>query len=233
MDRGTEFLDSGFDKLSGGFWKNVLESFTEGSSNNRGKSYAAIFLLLLLTYAGVEFVKIVFRKRFGKRGIRSAKMVFVVIAMTIIAIVAYVGYFDTKAISEPIYGSKTTSLYTGIFYTIVVLYISFKTFKEKGRKNLYSIHENYRGTSTVLNFLIEGGWQPSTVQNLAEPLLMLAIGVFLLPTSLLLGLPLVISATSYWIHLAAERILNFHDARDRMANKGHEVDQESAFVEAI
>lgn len=233
MDRGTEFLDAGFDKLSGSFWKYILESFTEGSKNYRAKSISFLLILVLLTYVGVELVKILFRRRFGKKGLRSAKLLFVGLALAVVSIIGFVQYFDPNEVDQFWLGSKNIALVTGVFYAALVLYVAIKGFREKGRVNLYSTPEYYRGTSTVLGFLIQSGWKPSSVQNLAEPLLLLAIGVSLLSTSLLLGLPLIISAISYWIHLAAERIMNFHHARDRTANQGHEIDQESAFVEVI
>lgn len=233
MDKGTEFLDAGFDKLSGSFWQKFLESFAEGSKNNRAKFLSIFFLLLIVTYAGVELVKILFRKRFGKKGLRSAKLVFVGLALLGVSIGAFTQYFTSDEVDPLWIGSKETALLTGILYVILFFYVAIKGFREKGKAHLYSTPEYYRGTSTIFSFLIKSGWKPSSVQNLAEPLFLLAIGIFLLPNSFLLGLPLIASSISYWIHLAAERLMNFHDLRDQMADRGHKIDEESAFVEVI
>lgn len=234
MKKGNEFLDSSFEKFNGRFWESIFESFTEGQSSNRAKKISAFIFIALMTYAGVEFVKILFRKNFGKTGLRSSKLIFVCIALAILVVFAAIGYADYENVKNYwIYGSKNALLFTAIFYSFLILFVAIRGLIEKNRNNIHPI-SSYRGTSTVLSFLIEQGWKPSLVQNLAEPILLMAIGVFLIPTtSLLLGGPLVLFSISYWLHLLLETLMDFHNERNQMANTGHEVDQETTFVEVI
>lgn len=235
MNPGSDLLEKGFDELSTGFGHYILESLFEPSDSSgkrKATTFSVLFFIALMTYAGVEFLKITFRKNFGKKGLSSVKLIFVGIALGIIATIAFIVAFKEDAPDHQVwFGDQKTALWTGIIYIVLILYVAIIGFIEKGKVG----HEipAYRGTSKILGFMINEGWKPAKVQDLIEPLLLAAIGVALLSTSVLLGAPLIFFSVSYWLHLFAERLMNFHKLREELANQGHKIDEESTFVEVL
>jgi hypothetical protein len=236
MALGEKILDQGFDKLSTGFGHYLMESIFEPSGSKgkkQGATFSALFFVALMTYAGVEFVKIIFRKNFGKMGLNSVKLVLVGLILAVVAAVAFFSYGAEETTKSVFWrGTKNIEFWTGILYSFLLIYVAIVGFKEKG-KNVHAIHPAYRGTSKVFKFMINEGWKPSKVQDLIEPLSLLALGVALLPFSILLGAPFIFFSISYWLHLFVEGIMDFHAARENLANQGHRVDEESGFVEVI
>jgi len=139
-----------------------------------------------------------------------------------IAIGAVYGYseYGGDAVN---FGSKNSFAATAVFYFVLIPYLLFKGFKSK--KNLKAIHPNYRGDSFFFSFLMEGGWSQAKVQNFAEPVFLIAVGIFFLPFNLLLGIPLILCAISVWINLIAEIVLGVGAVRNDLAEKGYEHSQ--------
>jgi len=69
---------------------------------------------------------------------------------------------------------------------------------------------------------------------LAEPILVLAIGIFLTPINFLLGIPLIFCAISVWIHYAYEALRGLLNARNDLSdNKGYSEQYEQSFSEVV
>ena len=122
------------------------------------------------------------------------------VQIVIIGIVAFNYYFDYTPDSMYL-GSQSSFLATGIFYILLTIFILVKGIKALSQQSNDAIHERYRGDSALLGFLAKGSWNPALVQNLAEPLLLLSVGFFLLPINMFWGIPLMFCAISSWLHL--------------------------------
>ena len=111
-----------------------------------------------------------------------------------------------------------------------MIFLSIKAISQRGKNE--QIHPSYRGDSYVLGFLEKRGWTQAKIQNVAEPLLVLSIGVLLSVYNILLGIPLIFSALSVWIHYAYEAIGGLIEARDMLSDvKGMPQNEPKEFSE--
>ena len=210
--------DEVFKQLSGSFFHHFAESFLNGK-NERSQKLAIFLFIVILAYAGVEAVKIFFRSNFGKKGLDIWKWLLSLVAFIAIGIIALNDYLAIEQYSTTLGNSKDFLLHTSVFYFVLALLLLVKGIIEFRKKKTNPVHPSYRGDSTVLGFLGESGWKQAKIQNLAEPLLVLAVGIFLSPINLLLGLPLVFCAISVWIHYAYEAIRGLLIARNQLSDK--------------
>lgn len=223
--------DQLFSQLGRSFWKYAFEAIVD-SKNDRNSNVAILLALALLAYSGVESVNLIFRTNFGNKGVNVYRLILSVLSFTVVTVFAFKNYFNFNQDSMAI-GSESSFLATGIFYILLILYILIKGIRSFFQKSTNVIHERYRGDSQLLGFLIKGNWSPSLVQNLAEPLLLLSIGFFLLPINSLWGLPLMFCAISSWIHLLMESIMSVVGIRNILADKGYVHSKNKTFSEVI
>ena len=151
-------------------------------------------------------------------------------AFLAIAIFSLSNYFDY--VDEEKYtaiGSQSSMLITSVFYLFLTIYIVYNGWQKSDQV----IDPHYRGDSIWFSFLISAGWTPAKVQNLAEPLTLMAIGVFLVPINLYLGLPLVFCALSYWGHMVYEYVKGVGILADTLSNEGHDYSRKTAFSKVI
>lgn len=238
MDNQDNFksLDDQFRPLTFSFTKNLLRLFEEEGRSDNKSGFKVVYVyvlfgaLALLIYVGVDIVKLLFRSNFGKKGFSFLKAFLGSIAFGGLAWLNY-DLASTGSTSLFDEGDNTKIYYaTSIFYGIVATYILIKAIYEKIQSNKIA-NIAYRGDSTVLSFLIKGGWTQSKVQNLAEPLLILAMGVFFSGLNLFWGLPLVFCAISVWVYMIAEAMFGLSQVRDILANKGYNETKKTEFVE--
>jgi hypothetical protein len=152
-------------------------------------------------------------------------------AFTLIIVVTLIRYFNFEELTDT-YASQSSYLATAVFYIILSLYILVKAILSK-INNRRVINEAYRGDSFWLSFLMKSGWQQSLVQNLAEPMLFLAFGFFLLPVNLYWGIPLIFFAVSTWAHLGMEAVMELDEIRNSLSNKGYVYAKGSKFSKPI
>lgn len=209
--------DDVFEQLSGSFFNNSFKSITN-NKDNASKVRMIVFAIVLLTYVGVEAVRIIFRSNFGRKGIGIWQFIISIIVFVAITVFSYNSYssFDNYMAD---YGSETSFFYTAIFYFGLSIFLLVKGIVEIRKKGKTTKSDSYRGDSILLGFLSESGWNQAKIQNLAEPLLVLAIGVSLSPINLLLGLPLIISAISVWVHYLYDYLRGLLDARNELSNR--------------
>ena len=225
--------DQIFNRLTGSIWKYAFETTVADSKDpNKRRSGNILFLIIvaILAYAGVEAAKLLFRKNFGKKGISITRMVLSIIAFLIISGITFY-YYTTFTLEDASIGSKESFLYTAIFYIVLSGYILFRGINSISKNPKI---EAYRGDSYLLGFLMKGkkGWSQSLVQNLAEPLLLLAFGIFFTGINLFWGIPLIFCAISCWVHLLLETIVGLVKERNYLSDKRGYFDQED-FVEAM
>lgn len=230
MDNPNRIVDEHlFNNLSGNFFKYLLESFTNSNpKDNRAGNMVMLLAVAILAYAGVEAVKLIFRSNFGAKGVSLTRLVLSVVAFLALSGVSF--YFYSNYDDSPItWASKGSFFYTSIFYVSISAFIIYKgTVKAKNQQ----VNPNYRGDSTVLGFLLKS-WKQSRIQNFAEPLLCLALGVYLAPYNMLLGIPLIFCAISAWLHLAVESaVSNLGLLRDYLTDRDSPRNRQKSFMTA-
>lgn len=214
--------DDFFNPLAGKAFTELINSTND--KNSSGQIRLVLALLGLLAFVGVETVKVIFRKNFGSKSLNIAKIVLSFLAFVgigLIAITVYAEYGTSD--EEQVIGSHSSFLVTGLFYFGLGIYVLVKGLVEKAKsKRLMRVYPLFRGESTILSFLIKDGWSPSRVQTVAEPVLTLALGIFLLAYNLLLGFPVIFCAISVWVYQLFEQVVGVMSVVDNtMQQKGH------------
>ncbi len=206
-------------------WEGVLDE-----KNERSQKLAFILFMLILAYAGVEVVKVSFRKGFGRKGVHKPRLALSVLAFLAIAGYCIGFYLEPRNIEDYLtLGTYSSFLYTAVFFGIFSIYLLIKGLKTSDEV----IDQYYRGRSTWLGFLIDRGWSPAKVQDVAEPLTMLIIGAALLPVNILLGAPLMFCAVSYWLHFGLEWFLGRGELSSKLSNEGHDYSRKGSFSKVI
>lgn len=225
-----ENMDQLYSKLSKDFGTHLLQSFIDDKDPRSGN---LVFLigLAILAYAGVEIVNLVFRRNFGSKGINVFRMVLSVLLLFFLAYWSY-SYYAEYLPEYGYIGSRSSFLATSIFYVVLAVYVIYKGVGSFGSTES-TLHPSYRGDSSLLGFLIKGGWTPAKIQNLAEPLLLFALGFFLMPLNLYWGIPLMFCAISSWAHLGAEVVLDMLNQRNSLSNKGHAYNHNQSFTRVV
>lgn len=218
-----------FQSLGGSFFRYGIDALDK---RNKGAQLRFFLVsLALLTYVGVEIVKLVFRDNFGSKGISPIRVILSVIALFTIAGVSLIMTFGSKQDFEGINGNPAEFFVIFIFYLSMAIYISLKALRAYKHPN-DKIHPNYRGDSTILTFLMNDGWSQAKVQNLAEPLLVMALGIFFSIVNVVWGFPLICCAISVWLHMILEYFMGISSVRDILAQKGYNQTRPGEFSEA-
>lgn len=220
--------DDVFESLSGSFFKYLIDSSDD--KNKSAQMRLMLVALAILAFVGVEAVKVIFRSNFGSKGLSLFKVILSAIAFGVISGVCYSIWKDNPSDMSEV-GSPRSFILTAGFYAVFAVFILVKGIMQKTKPN-DEVHPQYRGDSTLLGFLMKDGWSQAKVQNLAEPLLILALGAFLSAVNLFWGIPLVFCAISVWLHMIMEAVFGVSQVRDVLAEKGYQISRDTGFTEA-
>jgi hypothetical protein len=179
----------------------------------------ALGILVALLYAAVEVVYLLVRNKFGTEGVKRLSVFGGAIVFLYLAYFSYGSYKDYYGFVADL-GSQISYLYASITFLIISIVVLAKGVSAGGQDDIDVIDPIYRGNSWLLGGLIKGGIRQSTVQDLAEPLLFLAIGFCLLSYNYVWGIPFIFCAFSYWIHLGIEAAFGFMGERKKLSNQG-------------
>lgn len=229
MNHNATNSEEVFKQLGGSFithlWEGMLNEREE-----RSKKLAGILFILVLAYAGVEVVKVTFRTSFGRKGVSKLRLALAILAFLILGGSCINLYMSPTHIEDfLIFGAHSSFLYTGIIFIAFSIYLLVKGLRSSDQV----IDQYYRGRSTWLRFLIQRGWNPSKVQDLAEPATMLMIGLALIPFNLFLTISFVFCAISYWLHVGLEWYLGLGKVSNTLSNQGHDYSRKGEFSKVI
>lgn len=222
-----EKRDDVFKRMGGSLFRNWIES--SGGKNEAAETRFMLLLLGIIAFVEVEAVKVIFRKDFGSQAISFVRLLISVLIFSTLAFYFFVFSFDTDESIEFI-GSPLSFKLAGLFYGFLSLYVLFRGIVFKLNPNKEE-KADYQGSSHILAFLKKDGWSQEKIQNLAEPLLLIVIGLFLIPINLFWGIPLVFSALSVWIHLGLETFLKANHSVNNTDEKVHSKTSEIDFTE--
>lgn len=165
-----------------------------------------LFAFGILAFIGEEAVQVVFRKNFGAKGLSRWRIVLCFILFELIAITCFV----TSQIKDALpIASPASSILSGFFYLILGIYVIRKGWSDwKEAQNNTQVHPHFAGESNLLSFLLKDGWSQSKVQYLAEPILVIAIGVLFCGINPFWGVPLIYCGISVWVCAVVEAIFS-------------------------
>lgn len=230
-------MDDAFEGLHWSIFK-LLPSLAD-DNNGKGAAPSVVlkimfFLLLLLLIVGDEAVKLIFRKGFGTKGVHWWKATLCTVCfggiglgMLAFGVGAALSSLPNENLGVLYWWSTSVSLVVGgSLLTYLAGLIAYKAFLlERNREQ----PEYYRGDSSLLAYLMDKGWSQSRVQNVAEPLALLAASVALILVNPICSAPLAFCAVSSWVVRAAEAFMRLSQVRDMLANRGYEITQADSF----
>ncbi|RAJ89908.1 hypothetical protein LX87_05597 [Larkinella arboricola] len=218
-----------FNDLVGQASKSFIDSFNE--KNNAAQTRLFLAVAGILVFVGAEVVKVVFRKNFGREGLSLTRVILSFICLLIISILFFSDILDDEI------GSKASNIFMGVLYGSIAFYTLIAGVKEwkishdpkRLPKNYKNVPEDYKGSSTLLSFLLDEGWKQSAVQNFIEPITIILVAIGLTLVNLVAGIPLAFCAVSIWLYQLAEFIFGFNNhVDDVLKNQGHRTENKQA-----
>lgn len=221
--------DDVFESLGGSFFKYLIDSTDD--KNKSAQMRLMLVAMAILAFVGVEAVKVIFRNNFGSKGLSLFRVILSAIAFGVITGVSYTMWMENSSDMRE-FGSPMSFIMTACFYALLTIFVLVKGIVQKTKKPNDEVHPQYRGDSVLLGFLMKEGWSQAKVQNLGEPLLTLALGIFLSAVNLIWGIPIIFCAISVWLHLIMEAIFGVSQVRDVLAERGYQMSKDAGFTEA-
>jgi hypothetical protein len=230
MDNSEEF----FSTLSRSAVRTAGESIFDNQPLAPGKQSAddrlMIIILGILVFVGREAVNVVFRRNFGAAGINVPRLILCSILFTSISVLAFFQVDSTDEFATET-GTSDSHFITGMLYIIMALYVLIKGIVHRTKAIKNGNFSNYRGDSYLLGFLKKDGWKQQTIQNMAEPLLTLAIGSCLCFYDLLAGIPLIFCAVSVWGYFLMQWLFMGNNMQHNVENINRQHQQPDHFNE--
>ena len=202
----------------------------KGNNENRPAQLKLILTLIALAafitlLVGAEGVKVVFRRNFGKGGINLFRIILCSLGFFSVAIASFTIIADNDA-SVPFMISSHSFLVTAIIFTLLGIYTLEQGIRA-WRTARTSTLTFYKGDNYRLNFLVQKGWSERKIQNVAEPLIVINLGIWFCFFNLLGGLIFIICGLSVWFTLLEDLILgkrNIQRVAERMNNNTNQQD---------
>lgn len=182
--------------------KNILSS-----GDDKGKEDKLLYAIMaLLLYSGSEGISIIFRNNFGRNGLNIGMIIGCFIGLGGIAGFSFYFYFTPEKMPEG-YGSPLSYLITGIFFSIIAIFILVR-----GIVLIWNALEagdlsEYPGESNLLSFLKKERWSDGQIKFIAEPFTVISIGGAYAFFNLMGGLALMFCAVSVWARALVEIII--------------------------
>ena len=152
----------------------------------------------LLVFIGVEAIKTFCRKDFALTQLGMLRFVFCFLAFGGIAAFSF-SMINSGENYATHYGTPQSHLVIGLVYAVTALYILITGVLQFEETKRGSPALTWNGRSYLLGFLTKDGWKESTIQNLAEPLLLIAIGTALCFYDPYGGVPFIFCGAAVWL----------------------------------
>ncbi|MCW5921441.1 MAG: hypothetical protein KIS77_03800 [Saprospiraceae bacterium] len=170
-----------------------------------GKDKLTWVILAMLAFVGEEAVQVIFRRNFGPGGLSGLRIVVCFILFELIAVIFFLLNLYADG-SSKIIGSPESFAWAGVFYFILGFIVLRNGLKGIAKARNSNRPYKFVGESAVLSFLKKDGWSENKIQNLAEPILTLAVGIFLSFINILWGIPIIYCALSVWACMVMDAI---------------------------
>jgi hypothetical protein len=167
------------------------------NGGNPASNRMAWTILAMLSFVGEEAVQIVFRKNFGIGGLSVLRIVVCFLLFELVAVLCF--FLGTHPMeSRAVIGSSASFTWAGMFYVVLGFIVLIKGFMGMAKAKKSNRFDKFTGESAILSFLGKDGWSQSRIQNVAEPVLTLAVGVALSFVNILWGVVIIYCGISVW-----------------------------------
>ena len=189
----------------------------------------SLFSILILS--GAEGMRVIFRNNFGKHGINLTRLVICSFCFALISYFSFKGEsFGLDIDDSP--GTANSFFITGIIYALLSALILIKGIICKINARQKYPDSDYHGDSTLLGFLANYSLRQNIIQNLAEPLYTLIMGVLFWLYNPVGGIPLIICALSLWANILFDLLFGNH-AIPVMQNEIRSNQQQDVFTNQV
>ena len=190
-------MDNRFDlfrKMGNGLLSYALDAMFGNTSKDKGGNMILLLgaliligLVAIFLYAGAEAVFLLVRNKFGTKGVKKTRAMLAGLTFMVLGYFSYDAYENYYGVVVS-YGSELSYFYAAITLFAVGAIVFFKGLTVGGKSDDDVLDPMYRGNSWLLGGLVKDGWSQSMVQDVAEPLLFLTLGVFLMSYNYMLSL---------------------------------------------
>jgi len=220
--------DAGFNQLLNHAAINYTDSMDEKNKSAEFKLTLAIVGILF--FVGYEAIKILFRTNFGMSKSAMIRLALCFLSFSGIAAISFscINSTDNFATES---GTPDTHLVMGIIYSVLAVTLLIKSIAYRNKQN-----DESEGDGGLLSFLMKKpnqkeGWEQSSVQNIAEPLLAIAIGTAFCFVDLLGGIPIVFCAISAWANVLFGQMFKNHSLQQKVNKLNTDSKPKSNFYE--
>lgn len=215
-------------KSVGGY---LLEAAFRGNGKNTGNNAAlaimafiALVILTILLYAGAETAFLLTRKNFGGNGVKKIRAVVSFGVFMWLAYFCYSMSLDYYGEATAL-GSELSYWYASLTFLAIAVLTLIRSFTAPAKSILPDDHpeawfNSYRGDSWLFSGLLKENWPQSLVQDVAEPFLFVALGLYLASFNYVWGAPIMFCGFSCWFWLGVESALGFFKERKLLSNQG-------------
>lgn len=180
------------------------------------------FILTLLLFVGSEGVKIIFRKGFGRNGLNMGMIIGCFLCLG--GISAYCFYSASNPEQQLKNKESAISyLVTGLLFSCIGLYIVVRGVTYILSALKASDLSDNPGKAFLLNFLKKDRWDDDQIKYIAEPSLILCLGIGYSFFNLLGGVAFMIMAISVWGRAVIEIIILGNPILQRLNNKSNRI----------
>ncbi len=177
------------------------------------------FKIGIFLFLGAAILKVIFRTNFGVKAISLFQIGIASLSLSLWALIclifAFINFNMDVVHYNAIFGGRVGLIISSIFHFIMAFYTFSIGSKERrlSKNNSKELTSYYRGDSVLLAGLLAKGWSQKKIQERAEPLLALAISIFLSSLNPLLGLPLLLCSISLVLNQIYENIFQIGESK--------------------
>lgn len=183
--------------------KEIFDSMR--TSDPKRKEWADMLFLLMLSAAllvlGSQAMLVLFRTNFGQKVIK--KWAITLSSLSFIGwgwLTFLLAFYTSSEVDLAILGGEIGCYFTSVFYVAFGVLIYFIGNNEIKKSNLLELPPYFRGDSVLLGFIDKTGNNQGYIQKVAEPLILLSLGVFFSAFSYMLCLPVFYCLISLIAH---------------------------------
>lgn len=187
-----------------------------------------VLMLGIIAMVGVEPLKVIFRKNFGKKGIKVLTLLIACFAFFVIGIVILMMGIKNKNLPTGSLDGQISYIITGLFYIILCFFVLIKAILLI--RDAKHINQDYKGDSHLLRFMASKWWSRERIQGIAEPFYTIAFGIcFSLNVNILGGLPIVVCGLSLWGYMIMEKLFFGNRMENQIVSSNERLNKSDEF----
>ena len=215
-------MKSRFDQETIHIAKHLLKhSLSSNEIKKNSNNKVSLLVIALLGFSGEEAVKVLFHKDIGLKGLGIIRLIFYILCLLSLGAYELDLYYNSDVAdldqpSKPLFGGIVLIAFASLIAVRSVIHYRLAL-----RLNNRSSHT---GDPQLLSFLLKGNWDVSLVNYLAEPLLLMSLGIGIYFIDWIAGLAVIACSVSVWLSYFTRYFL-FADTIEQSISKMKEQQQ--------